>query len=68
MLDEIEQRVIVLAALDDSVDLDRQPAPARRLDAAEHDLELAAAAVHLAEYLLVEAVEAHRDALEPRLP
>jgi hypothetical protein len=66
-LDELEQRVIVLAALDDRVDLDRQPGALRGVDALEHHAELAAAAVHLAEYLLVEAVEAHGDTPEPCL-
>jgi len=63
MLDEVEQRVIVLAALDDRVDLDRETGVARGFDAGEHGFELATAAVHLAKHLLVETIEAHRDAL-----
>ena len=66
-LDEIEHRVIVLATLDDGVDLDGEAGGARSFDAVQHDAELAATAVHLSEDLLVEAVEAHGDALQPGL-
>ena len=66
-LHEIERRVVVLAALDDRVDLDRLEAcAARRLDSGEHGREIAASAVHLLEDLLVEAVETHGEALQTR--
>src|SRR5262245_34390850 len=63
-LDEVEHRVIVPATLDDGVELDRKSFGPCSLDAVQHDRKLAAAAVHLPEYLLVDAVEAHRDALQ----
>src|SRR5687768_11586097 len=56
--------MIVFAALDDGVELDRETRRARRLDAVQHDGELATAAVHLLEDCLVEAVETHGDALQ----
>ncbi len=66
-LHEIERRVVVLAALDDRVDLDRLEAcAARRFDSGEHGREVTASAVHLLEDLLVEAVETHGEALETR--
>src|SRR5690606_28639352 len=64
-LDEIEQRMVVLAALDHGIDLDGQARFTSSLDSREHGGKLAAAAVHHAENFRIDAVEAHRDALEP---
>ena len=65
VLDQIERRVIVHAALDDGVDLDRREAGGDGgIDAGEHLIERGEAAAHAREHLLVQRVQAHRDALQ----
>ena len=65
MRQQVEQRVIVDAALDDGVDLDRREARAARvLDAVEHFVDAAEAAAHLREHLGIERIEAHGDAIQ----
>ena len=64
---EVDDAVVVHAALHDRVDLDG--AEARRLrrgDAFEYVGDAVAASVHRAEDLVVEAVQAHRHAMEAR--
>src|SRR5207253_685877 len=66
-LHQIERRVIVHAALHDGVDLDRRELRAARvLDAVQHLLDPPEPAAHAREHLGIQAVEAHRDALEAR--
>ena len=58
--------VLVGAALDDHVDLDRpQPRLARRIDAFEHIGDRKIHVVHAPEHRVVQAVQADRDALQP---
>ena len=62
----VDEGVVVHAALDDGVDLYRRQADALgRLDALEHRVHAEVASVHLAEDLVVEAVEADGDPMEP---
>ena len=64
MRQQVEQRVIVDAALHDGVDLDGREARAPRVfDAVEHFADAAEAAAHLREDVRVERVEADGDAL-----
>ena len=61
----VDEGVVVHAALDDGVDLYRRQADALRcLDALEHRVHAEVAPVHLAEHVVVEAVEANGHPLE----
>src|SRR5262249_28183502 len=62
---ELHDLVLVDAALDDAVDLDRHADRLRRLDALEHARDREVDVVHRLEDRVVERVEADRDALEP---
>ena len=65
VLDQIERRVIVEAALDHRVDLDRrEPRVQRGANAFEHAVALGEAAAHLPEDLRIERIEAHGDAMQ----
>ena len=65
MRQQIEQRVIVDAALHDGVHLDgRETRAPRVFDAVEHFGHAAEAAAHLREDIRIERVETHGDALE----
>ena len=65
---EVDDAVVVHAALHDGVDLDgTEPGRLRRGDAFEHVGDAVAASVHRAEDLVVEAVQAHRHAVQAGL-
>ena len=65
VLDQVEHGVIVQAALDDAVDLDRrQPRVLRGANALEHAVALGEAAAHLLEDLRIERVETDGDAMQ----
>ena len=62
---EVDEAVVVYAALDDAVDLDRTEAGFfRRGDPVEHAVDAEALAVHLVEDVGVEAVEGDGHAVE----
>src|SRR5579875_3748251 len=66
-LQEVENRVVVHAALDDCVDLDRGEAGVdRMLDPVEHIVDAAEPPAHAREHLRIEAVEANGDAMQAR--
>jgi hypothetical protein len=61
----VERGVIVDAALDDGVDLDRrEPGGDRGIDALQDLVERAESAAHAREYLLIQRIQTHRDALQ----
>jgi hypothetical protein len=63
--DEIEHAMVVHAALDDRVDLDRcQPRRECGVDAGKHSVELREPAAHALEDLWIERIEAHRNAMQ----
>ena len=62
---DVEDRRLVQAALDDDVDLDREPGLCGRVDAREHARHREVDVVHRAEDLVVERVEADRDPRQP---
>ena len=62
---QIQQGVIVVAPLDDHIDLDRhEPRRNRRVDSLQHTRDAIAAAVHFLEHLIVEGVQTHCDAAQ----
>ncbi len=62
---DVEDRRLVQPALDDDVDLDREPRLRGGVDPRENPRHREVDVVHRAEDLVVERVEAHRDAREP---
>ena len=65
---ELDDLVLVDAALDDAVDLDRHPDRLRGLDALEHARDGEVDVVHRLEDRVVERVEADGDALRGPRP
>ncbi len=65
MPQQIDDRVIIDAALHDDIDLDgRQTGLLRRFDPFEDAGEVAAPPAHAVEYVLVQAIEADRDPMQ----
>ena len=65
MLHQVQNGVIVDAALDDRIDLDRRESGGKRgLDTAQHLVERRESAAHALEYLLVQGIQAHCHALQ----
>jgi hypothetical protein len=67
VLEQIQDLVIVDAALNDGIDLDRREARAAgRRDASQHVLQLTKPTGHLRKGIRIQTVQADRDALQSR--